>query len=43
MAEVDLTQDEADALIALPKIRGNHETTYYPDRGGILNHPVSLY
>ena len=40
MAEVDLTQDEADALIALPKIRGNHETTYYPDRGGILIIPL---
>ena len=40
MADIDLTQDEADALIALPKSKANHDTTYYPDQGGFLVIPL---
>ncbi|HOC66862.1 MAG TPA: hypothetical protein PKG62_05680 [Methanothrix soehngenii] len=34
MAEIDLTQDEADALIAMPKLKINDDVTYYPNPGG---------
>lgn len=40
MAEIDLTQDEADALIAMPKQRINNEVAYYPNPGGYLVIPL---
>jgi len=40
MAEIDLTQDEADELIAMPKIRTNDDVTYYPNPGGSLAIPL---
>lgn len=41
MVEIDLTQDEADALIAMPKLRTNDEVTYYPNPGGSLVIPLA--
>jgi hypothetical protein len=40
MVEIDLTQDEADALIAMPKLRINDDVTYYPNPGGSLAIPL---
>ncbi len=40
MVDIDLTQDEADALIALPKLRANDDVKYYPDQGGSLIIPL---
>jgi hypothetical protein len=40
MAEIDLTQDEADRLIAMPKLRTNDDVTYYPNPGGSLAIPL---
>lgn len=40
MAEIDLTQDEADALIAMPKLKINDDVTYYPNPGGSLAIPL---
>ena len=40
MAEIDLTQDEADALIAMPKLRTNDDVTYYPNPGDSLVIPL---
>jgi len=33
MADVDLTQEEAEALIAMPKIRTSDDIVYFPGRG----------
>jgi hypothetical protein len=33
MTDIDLTQEEADALIAMPKNRTNDEVVFYPGSG----------
>jgi len=40
MAEIDLTQEEADALIAMPKQKANDDTSYYPNPGASLVIPL---
>lgn len=40
MVDIDLTQDEADALIALHKRKTNDDVIYYPDQGGSLIIPL---
>jgi hypothetical protein len=40
MTEIDLTQDEADALIAMPKLRRNDDVAYYPNPGASLVIPL---
>ncbi len=40
MADMDITQAEADALIAMPKIRTNDETLDYPSLGGAISIPL---
>ncbi len=40
MAEINLTQAEADALIAKQKVRVNDETWNYPIIGGSINIPL---
>lgn len=40
MADIDLTQDEADSLIAMPKFRTNDDVIYYPDQGSSLTIPL---
>ncbi len=40
MADIDLTQDEADSLIAMPKFRTNDDVMYYPDQGSSLTIPL---
>ena len=40
MADIDLTQDEADSLIAMPKFRTNDDVMYYPDHGSFLTIPL---
>lgn len=40
MADMNITQAEADALIAMPKIRVNDETWDYPSMGGIISIPL---
>ncbi len=41
MAEIDLTQSEADALIDMPKIKVNDEVTNYPSLGGSISIPLT--
>lgn len=41
MADLDLTQAEADALIAMPKVRVNDDTWDYPGCGGSLIVPLA--
>lgn len=41
MASIDLTQTEADALLALPKVRVSDEEWTFPDLGGSLIIPLS--
>ncbi len=41
MSEVDLTQAEADQLIALPKVKINHDRNSYPGMGGALTVPLT--
>jgi len=41
MAEIILTQSEADNLIALPKVRVSNETWNYPGLGGAISIPLS--
>ncbi len=41
MAEINLTQAEADALIAKQKVRVNEETWDYPMVGGSISIPLS--
>jgi hypothetical protein len=41
VANVDLTQAEADALIALPKIRVDDERYDFPKLGGAVHIPLS--
>jgi hypothetical protein len=40
MAEIDLIQEEADALIAMPKLRTNDDVSYYPNPGDSLVIPL---
>ena len=40
MAEINLTQTEADALISLEKHRINEEEWEYPDLGGAISVPL---
>ena len=40
MADVDLTQAEADALIAMPKTRVDNNRWDYPGMGGSISVPV---
>jgi hypothetical protein len=41
MADLDLTQAEADTLIAMPKVRVNDDTWDYPGGGGYLIVPLA--
>jgi len=41
MADIDLTQGDADALIALAKIRGDEEERLFPQAGGSLVIPLT--
>jgi hypothetical protein len=41
MADLDLTQAEADALIAMPKVKVNPDTCDYPGGGGSLIIPLA--
>jgi len=41
MADIDLTQEEADALIAMPKNRANDDTVSYPARGNSVTIPLT--
>ena len=41
MADIALTQAEADALIALPKVRADLTTRQYPALGGALTVPLT--
>jgi hypothetical protein len=40
MVDVDLTQEEADSLIAMPKHRENDNVVYYPGSGGSIIVPL---
>ena len=40
MADMNITQAEADALIAMPKIRASDETWDYPSLGGAISIPL---
>lgn len=40
MADMNITQAEADALIALPKIRTSDEPWNYPSLGGLISVPL---
>ena len=41
MADMDLTQVEADALIEMPKVKVNDDTCDYPGAGGSLILPLA--
>ena len=40
MADMNITQAEADVLIAMPKIRASDETWQYPSLGGTISIPL---
>jgi len=40
MAEISLTQEEADALIAMEKVRETDQTWDYPSLGGTISIPL---
>jgi hypothetical protein len=40
MAEISLTQDEADALISMEKVRASDERWDYPSLGGVICVPL---
>jgi len=40
MADINITQAEADALIAMPKLRTSDEPWNYPSLGGIISVPL---
>ncbi len=40
MAEINLTQSEADALIAIEKHRANDDSWDYPSLGGVISIPL---
>ncbi len=40
MADMNITQPEADALIAMPKIRTSDEPWDYPSLGGVISIPL---
>jgi len=41
MADIDLTQEEADALMAMPKNRANDDIVFYPARGKSVTIPLT--
>ncbi len=41
MADIDLTQEEADALIAMPKSRTNEDIVFYPGQGSSIVVPLA--
>ena len=41
MAEIMIDQQEADALIAMPKVRINEDPWDYPGMGGAVNIPLT--
>lgn len=41
MEDIDLTQEEADALIAMPKNRTNEDIVYFPGRGRLVTIPLT--
>jgi hypothetical protein len=41
MADIDLTQEEANALIAMPKKRTNEDIVYFPGRGSLVTIPLT--
>ena len=41
MADLDLTQTEADTLIAMPKVKVNDDPYDYPGGGGALIVPLA--
>ena len=40
MADMNITQAEADVLIAMPKIRASDVTWHYPSLGGVISIPL---
>jgi len=40
MGEINITQAEADALIAMPKVRADDEEYDYPGIGGVVSIPL---
>ena len=40
MTEIEISQDEADALIQMPKIRINDDIWHFPGRGRSINIPL---
>jgi len=40
MAEIEITQDEADAFIQMPKFRVNDDAWHFPGRGRSINIPL---
>lgn len=40
MADIDLTQEEADALIAMPKNRTNEDIVFFPGQGSSVTIPL---
>jgi hypothetical protein len=40
MADMNITQAEADALIAMPKIRASDDTWHFPSLGGVISIPL---
>ncbi len=41
MAEIDLAQEDADALLAMPKVRTNADPWNYPGTGGLISIPLT--
>ncbi len=41
MADIELTQAEADALIAMEKVRDNNDSVGYPSLGGRVCVPLA--
>jgi len=40
MADIEISQDEADALIQMPKVRVNDDVWHFPGRGRSINIPL---
>ncbi len=40
MTDIDLTQEEADALMAMPKNRTNDDVVFYPGPGNSVAIPL---
>ena len=41
MSDIDLTQAEADGLLAMPKVRANEDESDYPGTGGKIVVPLT--